>query len=76
MKINIYESLKEGEVLKVPFYVDKSGCCGVIAVGLIYEINQKEYEVACYYFLPSEKGEDVSENMIIGGGYGAIYQMV
>jgi len=40
-KINIYENLKEGEVIKVPFYVDSNSSCGAIVVGLIYEINQK-----------------------------------
>jgi hypothetical protein len=53
MRVNIYESLKEGEVVKLPFYMDKNTCCGVIAVGLLYEVGQKEIEVACYYFLPT-----------------------
>ena len=55
--------------------MDRGGCCGVIVVGVIYEINDREIEVASYYVIPHEKGEDIDEEMFVGTGYGAMYQM-
>jgi len=35
-KIFVYEALKEGEVIKIPFYTDDNYTCGMLTVGLIY----------------------------------------
>jgi hypothetical protein len=74
-RINVFENVKEGEVIKVPFYVDRNGSCGIIIIGLVYEINQREIEVACYYLVPAEKGDDVSDSMLIGTGLGSLHEM-
>jgi hypothetical protein len=44
--------------------------------GLILEIGGRELEVACYCFTPAEKGEEVSERMMVGAGYGAVWPML
>jgi hypothetical protein len=75
-RIYIFEGLKEGEILKVPFFFENESSLGMMTVGLIYEIASREAEVACSYFLPSRGGEEINEQMKMGAVFGSTYQMM
>lgn len=75
-RIYIFEGLKEGEILKVPFFCENDSSLGMITVGLIYEVGAREVELACSYFLPKQDGEEINEQMKMGAILGSTYQML
>jgi hypothetical protein len=75
-KMLIFEGLKEGEVLKIPFFCENDNSSGMMVAGLIYEIGSRELELACCYFLPANNGEEINEAMAMGEILGSTTQLV
>ena len=48
------EALKEGETLRVGVF-EGPECCGVLAVGLVYDYGTIEVEVACMFVVPEAR---------------------
>lgn len=71
-RILIFEGLKEGETIKVPYYHEDEESSGILMAGLLYEIGNRQLEVGTSFFLPKHGGEELSTKMITGSFLGAV----